>query len=156
MSVDLWQLYIAIIGLGLAFVGLPLLIVQLRDVSRSVQSGAHAALYNQGADLRAHLVQYPHLRKYFFDGVEIDPPHEDYDRVVTIAELFLNHLEHIAVLGDSFGRENRPALVRFCRLALERSPILRQHLTRNPASYSDALHRLAGQPPPVSNLPSHV
>jgi hypothetical protein len=156
MSVDLWQLYIAIIGLGLAFVGLPLLFVQLRDVSRSVQSGAHAALHSQGADFRAHLVQYPHLRKYFFDGVEIDPQHEDYDRVVTIAELFLNHLEHIAVLGDSFGRHNRPALERSCRLALEQSPILRQHLLRNPASYSDALHRLAGQTATVSNLPSHA
>jgi hypothetical protein len=67
------------------------------------------------------------------------PQHEEFDRVVTIAELFLNHLEHIAVLGDAFGKENRPALDRFCRLALGRSPILRQHLARNPASYSDSL-----------------
>jgi hypothetical protein len=141
------QVYVSIGALMLALVGVPLLYLQLRDVKRSVQSGAHASLYSQGADFRAHLVQYPHLRKYFFDGEEITPQHEEFDRVVTLAELFLNHLEHIAVLGDSFGKQNRPALDRFCRLALQRSPILRQHLAQNPMSYSDALHAFAPQSP---------
>lgn len=141
MSVDLLQVYIGIAGLGLAAIGLPLLFVQLRNVNRSIQSGAHAALYSQGADFRAHLVQYPELRRYFFDGAEITPEHEDFDRVVTVSELFLNHLEHIAVLGDSFGKRNRPALDRFCKVSLARSPILRQHLAQNPMSYSDSLRR---------------
>jgi len=145
MSADIVQVYIAIAGLALALVGLPLLFVQLRDVKRSVRSGAHAALYSQGADFRAHLVQFPHLRKFFFDGAEITEDHEEFHRVVTIAELFLNHLEHIAVLGDSFGNENRPALDRFCRVALERSPILRQHLSRNRTSYSDSLQRFSSE-----------
>src|SRR5690606_7375402 len=111
----------------------------------SVQSSAHAALYAQGADFRAHLIEYPHLRKYFFDGAVIGRDHEDYDRAVTIAELFLNHLEHIAVLGDSFGQENRPGLDRFCTVALQRSPILRTHLEQNRSSYSDSLERFLGQ-----------
>lgn len=141
MSAQMLEVYIGLAGLILALVGLPFLFVQLRDVKRSVQSGAHAALYAQGADLRGHLVEYPELRQYFFDGAEIAPGDEAYSRVLTIAELFLNHLEHIAVLGDSFGRQNRPALDRFCRTALERSPILRQHLARNRASYSESLQR---------------
>jgi hypothetical protein len=141
MSAELLQVYIGVLGLLLALVGLPLLFAQLRDLKRSVQSSAHAALYAQGADFRAHLIDYPHLRKYFFDAADIAPEHEDYDRVVTIAELFLNHLEHIAVLGDSFGQENRPGLDRFCTVALERSPILRKHLEENRSSYSDSLQR---------------
>ena len=153
MSAELLQVYIGLLGLILALVGLPLLFAQLRDLKRSVQSSAHAALYAQGADFRAHLIEYPHLRKYFFGAADITPEHEDYDRVVTIAELFLNHLEHIAVLGDSFGRENRPGLDRFCTVALERSPILRKHLEQNRSSYSDSLQRFlplarpSGQPP---------
>lgn len=87
MSPDMLQVYVSISGLTLALVGIPLLFVQLRDVKRCVQSGAHAALYSQGADFRAHLVQHPHLRKYFFDNVEITPQNEEYDRVVTMAEL---------------------------------------------------------------------
>lgn len=147
MHADSLQIYLGVAGLLLAGIGVPLLVMQLRDLKRSVQSGAHAALYAQGADFRAHLVAFPHFRKYFFDGVAIDPEHEDYDRVVTIAELFLNHLEHIAVLGDSFGRQNRPALDRFCTRALERSPVLRLHLVRNRESYSCELQRFLPKQP---------
>jgi hypothetical protein len=141
MSAEMLQVCVSVGGLILALVGVPLLFVQLRDVQRSVLSGAPAALYAQGADFRAHLVLYPHLRKYFFDGEEIEAQHEEFDRVVTLAELLLNHLEHIAVLGDSFGKANRPALGRFCRVSLERSPIARQHLAVNRPSYSDSLLR---------------
>lgn len=152
MTTETLQLLVSIGGLLLAAVGLPLLYMQLRDVQRSLRSTAHAAIYHQAADVRAHLVEHPRLRKYFFDDVEINPEHEDYERVVTIAELFLNYLEHIAVLGDSFGAKNRPALNRFSRIAIERSPILQQHLAENRESYSDALHRIVGKRPSQSQL----
>lgn len=138
MSIEVLQVLLSVSGLIIATVGLPLLYFQLRDVKRSLRSATHAAIYDQAAGFRGHLIQYPHLRKYFFDGSEITPEHHDYNRVVTLAEIFLNYLEHIAVLGDNFGSENRPALDRFSRTALEKSPILRRHLAENRASYSDA------------------
>src|SRR5262245_10316951 len=92
MPKDSIQLIVSMAGLLLAVVGLPILYVQLRELQRSVRSSAHSALYTQSSDFRAHLVKYPHLRKYFFDGAEISRGHEDYDRVVTIAELFLNKI----------------------------------------------------------------
>jgi hypothetical protein len=140
-AAETWQ---AVAGLGTmvaAVVGLYFLIVELRALQRSVQGSAHAAIYAQAADFRAHLVERPHLRKYFFDGAELEADHAEYDRVVTIAELFLNYLEYIAVMGDAFGKQNRAALDRFTRASLERSPVLRQRLRANPAGYSDALHR---------------
>jgi len=133
------QIFVSLAGLLLALVGLPILFVQLRELQRSVRSSAHAALYMQSAEVRAHLVAYPHLRKYFFDGAEISKGHEEYDRVVTIAELYLNTLEHIAVTTESFGRDNEPALERFVRHTLERSPIMRHRLADNTADYSHAL-----------------
>ena len=142
MSAEVLQVVVSIAGLIITAAGIALVYFQLRDVQKSIRNATHAAMYDQAAGFRAHLVQYPHLRKYFFDGADITPEHEEYARVVTIAELFLNYLEDIAVLGDSFGKENRPALSRFSRVALERSPILRQHLTANRAAYSDALHRV--------------
>jgi len=69
MTTEMLQVFISSGGLLLAAVGLPLLYLQLRDVQRSLRSTAHAAIYQQAADLRAHLVQYPRLRKYFFDTV---------------------------------------------------------------------------------------
>ncbi|MGH8249788.1 MAG: hypothetical protein ACREVI_03660 [Steroidobacteraceae bacterium] len=140
-TIEILQLSLSLIGVLIAVIGLPLLYMQLRGLKKSVLSATHAAMYHQAAEFRAHLIQYPHLRKYFFDGWEIAPEDEDYSRVVTLAEVFLNYLEHIAVLGNSFGSENRPALDRFSQVAFERSPILRQHLALNRASYSDTLQR---------------
>jgi hypothetical protein len=141
MATENPQLIVSIIGLLIAAVGLPLLYMQLSGLRKSILTATHAAMYQQAAEFRAHLIQYPHLRKYFFDGWEIEPEDAEYARVVTLAEIFLNYLEHIAVLGDSFGMQNRPALDRFTQVAFERSPILRQHLSQNQASYSDSLHR---------------
>jgi len=141
MSVENLQLILSVIGILIAGIGLPLLYMQLRGLRKSILTATHAAMYHQAAEFRAHLIEYPHLRKYFFDGWEIAPEDQDYARVITLAEIFLNYLEHIAVLGDSFGMHNRPALDRFTLVAFERSPILRQHLSRNKASYSDTLHR---------------
>ena len=141
MTHETLQLTLSIAGLLIAAIGLPLIYMQLRGLQKSILTATHAAMYQQAADFRAHLIQYPHLRKYFFDGWEIAPEDEEYSRVITLAEIFLNYLEHIAVLGDSFGMQNRPALDRFSQVAFEKSPILRQHLTQNRASYSDTLHR---------------
>jgi len=136
------QAYAAVAGVAVAVIGFVVVALQLRQFERSVRSSAHAAMYAQGADFRSHLVTYPHLRRYFFDGADIGPDHEEYSRVVTIAELFLNHLEHIAVMADSFGRRNRAALEGFVRGALEGSPIMRRRLAENPSAYSPALMRL--------------
>jgi hypothetical protein len=141
MTHETLQLTLSIAGLLIAAIGLPLIYMQLRGLQKSILTATHAAMYQQAAEFRAHLIQFPHLRKYFFDGWEIAPEDEEYSRVVTLAEIFLNYLEHIAVLGDSFGMQNRPALDRFSQVAFEKSPILRQHLTQNRASYSDTLHR---------------
>lgn len=42
MSAEMLQVYVSIAGMILALIGVPLLFVQLRDVQRSVRSGAHA------------------------------------------------------------------------------------------------------------------
>lgn len=139
MAAETIQTVVAVAGLVLALVGLPALFLQVRDLRQSIQSQAHAAMYAQSADFRSHLVQFPHLRRYLFDGVEIRPDHADHDRVATLAEIFLNCLEHVAVMGDSFGRHNRAALDRFCRTSLANGPILRQRLLENRDAYSGAL-----------------
>lgn len=141
MSSESLQAYVSLAGLILAVVGLPILILQIRAIQRSIRSSAHAAIYAQAADFRSHLVDHPHLRKYFFEGVAIEPDDPEYDRVVTIAELFLNEIEHIAVMSDTFGSGNRPALERFARNALESSPIMRRRLSENRVAYSDVFDR---------------
>ncbi len=137
------QTILSIVGVLIAAIGIPILYFQLRDMKASVRSSAHTAIYGQAETFRGYLIQYPHLRKYFFENVEIEADNKDYNRVISIAEIYLNYLEQIAVLKDSFGKENIDSLKRFTKTALEKSPILRQHLRSNAPLYSDALHRMA-------------
>lgn len=139
------QAFAALGGVAVAAVGLVFVILQLKRLEQSVRLGAHAAMYDRGADFRAHLVAYPHLRKYFFDGEPAESDHPDYDRALTIAELYLNYLEHVAVTVDSFGRRNRTALDGFIADALAKSPILRRRLAEHPKGYNRALLRYAGE-----------
>ncbi len=138
--------YAAAAGALVATVGVVIVVLQLRNLERSVSSAAHAAIYARAAEFRAHLIAHPHLRKYFFDGVEIAADHDDHDRAATIAELYLNYLEHIAVTADSLGRRNRPALDRFIAGAFANAPILRDRVADQSWGYSEALIRRAARP----------
>ena len=145
MSIEIAQLLISLIGVLIAIVGIPLLYFQLRDLRQSLQVAAHSATYEQAAAFRAHLVEYPHLRKFFFGGVVLAADNPDYDRAISIAETFLNYLEYIAVLKDNFGKENDPALDSFIRTTLAGSPLLHHHLAGHPKLYSDKLLRFLPQ-----------
>lgn len=134
------QILLTAISVLIAAIGIPILYLQLRDLKLSVRSSVHAAIYGQAETLRGYLVQYPHLRKYFFENKNIEPNHKEYDRVLSIAEIYLNYLEHIIVLQDGFGKKNVASLTRFVQSAFEQSPILKQHLDNNAPLYSDALH----------------
>ena len=149
MTIETAQLFISLCGLVIATVGIPLLYFQLRDLRHSSQIAAHSATYEQAAAFRAHLVEYPHLRKYFFDGAVIQADSADYDRAISIAEVFLNYLEYIAVLKENFGKENDPALESFIRTALAGSPLLRTHLKAHPGLYSNKLLQFIATNPAV-------
>lgn len=131
-----------ILGILVTAIGIPILYLQLRDLKASLRSSTHASIYTQAEAIRGHLIQYPELRKYFFDNVAILPTDKDYSRVVSIAEVYLNYLEQIAVLKNSFGKENLDSLRLFTTAALEKSPILKQHLNENKNLYSKALHQM--------------
>ncbi len=141
MSIETAQLLISLCGLVIAVIGIPLLYFQLRDLRHSSQIAAHSATYEQAAAFRAHLVEYPHLRRFFFAGEVMAPDSSDYDRAASIAEVFLNYLEYVAVLKDRFGKDNDPALETFIRSALDRSPLLRHHLAGHADLYSEKLLR---------------
>lgn len=139
------QILLTVINVLIAAIGIPILYLQLRDLKASVRSTAHASIYSQAEALRGYLVQYPHLRTYFFDNEKIVFENEEYNRVVSIAEVYLNYLEQIAILQNSLGKDNIVSLKRFIIAAFEKSPILREHLNNNAPFYSDALHNILRQ-----------
>ncbi|GJL90801.1 hypothetical protein [Hyphococcus sp.] len=143
INTETLEAYVAAGGLAVTIVGFAFIIVQIRQIERSVRSGAQAAIYTQAADFRSHLVAYPELRPLFFDGADIDQTHPDFSRALTLAELFLNYLEQIAVQGGNFDGGDRRAWESFVRLTLAASPIMKRRLEENKSAYSVHLRKLA-------------
>ncbi|WP_268036260.1 cupin domain-containing protein [Algoriphagus sp. PAP.12] len=137
------------LGILVTAVGIPILYLQLRDLKASLRSSTHASIYSQAESIRGYLIEYPELRKYFFDNCLINQENKDYNRVLSIAEVYLNYLEQIAVLRKSLGEENLTSLKLFLDTALSKSPILKQHLRENASLYSQALHEMVKNP--ISN-----
>ena len=130
------EAYAAITGVIITAIGLIFVIFQLRELKRSVQSAAHAAIYERAAEFRSHLVEYPQLRKYFFGNADIEQGDENYDRVLSIAEMYLNYLEQIFLTNDSLGKRNLESLERFIAAALNESPVMRRSLAKKGDAYS--------------------
>lgn len=128
--------YAAIAGVVITALGLVFVIFQLRELKLSVRSAAHASIYERAAEFRSHLVEYPQLRKYFFEEAAIDESDENYNRVLSIAEMYLNYLEQIFLTNESLGRQNLESIDRFITAALGRSPILQRSLTERSEAYS--------------------
>jgi len=139
MDPETIRVAVDISGLAITLAGFIFVIMQIRRLGQSIRTTAHAAIYSQAADFRTHLMTYPELRKYFFDGADIETGHPDYERAATLSELFLNYLEHLSVQKSHFAGTDGTAWFKFAGQSLERSPISRRRLQENKAAYSPKL-----------------
>lgn len=130
-------------GIALQLLALIVVIYQLSRLNLSIRISAQAAVYQQATDARAFLVQYPELRKYFFDGVVADPGSEDYSRAKTVGEMFLNYMEHLILQRGSLRSSDWTAWQNFARKTLCNSPILREVLAEQPDAYCEELVKLS-------------
>tara|TARA_R100000365_G_C2743786_1_gene72541 strand:- start:1742 stop:2227 length:486 start_codon:yes stop_codon:yes gene_type:complete len=138
-NTELVGIAVDISGLAITLAGFIFIVIQIRRLGQSIRTTAHAAIYSQAADFRTHLMAYPELRKYFFDGVDIERGHPDFERAITLSECFLNYLEHLAVQKSHFAGADGDAWTEFASRSLERSPITKRRLKNNDANYSPKL-----------------
>ena len=66
---------------------------------------------------------------------------------MTLSEVFLNYLEHLAVQKSHFAGSDRDAWIKFAGLALANSPVTKRRLRKNGANYSPALLELLDDEP---------
>lgn len=126
-------------GIFLQLIGLIIVIIQLKNVNTSIRVSAQAALYQQSSSVRSALIEHPSLRKYFFDGEKIGAESGEYDRVKTIAEMFLNYLEHLVIKQESLRAADFSAWNKFVYRTISASPIMQEILKEKPEFYSEDL-----------------
>lgn len=149
--IAVFQAVVTTAGVIIAYVGLRNVYRQLKGLRMSVRREVESRLYSQNAHARELLVQYPDLRKYIFGGVPIAAEHEDYERVRSIAEIYLNYLEHLMVEQESLEIDNLETWKSTATDVLSRSPIMQKNLCEHPAWYAKALQEVRPNVPPLGN-----
>ncbi|MEJ2344300.1 MAG: hypothetical protein P8076_01380 [Gammaproteobacteria bacterium] len=128
-----------VVGILLQIAGFAVLIYQLAQLNKSIRVSAQTALYQQSSSIRSILVERPELRKYLFDGQPVGPESEDYQRAQTVAEMFLNYLEHLMIQQENLRTGDWEAWNRFVSETLAGSPLMQEILRDRPDFYSDDL-----------------
>ena len=136
---------VELVAIALQLLALVAVIYQLSRLNLSIRISAQAAVYQQATDARAFLVQHPKLRKYFFEGRTPHPKSEDYSRAKTIAEMFLNYMEHLILQKGSLRPSDWEAWQKFAKKTLRNSPIMCEMLTKQENTYCKELVDLYNQ-----------
>ncbi len=145
MWTDIVQAIASVGSLTIAVIGFAFVIVQIRQLKNAIQSDTHSKLYSEDFEWVKILLEYPQLRPYFYDDQDITSDHQDYSRVLGIAELICTHFEHAVLQMENLPTHIVPRWHQYIRSLYNRSPIVRRHLKENEGWYSDRLMSILSQ-----------
>ncbi len=140
------------LALAVAGVGFYIVYKQLNKLNVALQSEAQSELYSQSGVVRKLIVQYPELRKYFFnegkDGIKIQKENneDEYARVRTLAELYLNYFEHFVIQSQNLREKDWNAWKNTLLDIYDGSPIIQDVFLNKPQWYCKDLHKLLSGP----------
>jgi hypothetical protein len=127
-----------------SIVGFIVIIIQLRQVKRSLQSDAHSKLYTHYLEMTKVFLQKPQLRAYFYEGKTLDQstPHHGGLRqeIDLMCEINLSLFEHAVVQkhnlpGDSWDN----CWKAYVQERYRSSPELKRFFAANRSWYAQAL-----------------
>ncbi|WP_420598736.1 hypothetical protein [Neptuniibacter sp.] len=115
-------------GLVVSVAGFIVIIIQLTNLDRSLKSSARGSIYDMASRIKEVFLSKPHLRKYFFDGIEISPEEELYDEVMSVADYYCLYLEQITTQKENIDNEERDSWLKYAHDIYHNSPVLREYL----------------------------
>ena len=128
---------ISIITTLVAIAGFIGLIIQLKNLQKGLNSDARGSIYDMSSKLKETFIEYPHLRKYFFNNIEIDPNSQNFDRVCAIADFYCLYLEQMSTQLDSIEKNHKRAWIKYIVDSIDNSPAIRTHINSNKGFYSE-------------------
>lgn len=127
-------------GLMVAVVSVTLVYGQLKQLVWALSNDAQARLFQQNAEIRQIIAMEPRLRKYFFNDEPVARNDELYPKVRTVAEMYANYLEHLAVLQPALKTGEPGPWSKVIWDIYDSSPIIRETLREKPHWYCAKLH----------------
>ena len=99
LSTSDWIFLAGVIVNGLAFVGVIVSLLLLRAQGLTQRDATLSVAYQnmaaQMSDLARFLGDNPELRPYFFGNKELPASHGDRDRVLAVAEMYVNFMDNV-------------------------------------------------------------
>lgn len=111
-----------------------------------------ASIYNGVTGLSSFyrvFVDYPGLRKYFYDGAPVPSDQEELDRVIPLAEMLADTIDSVLRTIYRFGeQEDHSDWTTYTEYMLDRSPTLKSLVLEHPVWWPD-IARLLQEDRPV-------
>jgi hypothetical protein len=95
-------------SLAVSIIGFAVLLYQLRQLRRSVQSDTHSKLYTEDYSVVHLFLAEPELRPFFYDDVPVNENDANSGEATVVAELLCSHFEHIILQRPNLPKDIRP------------------------------------------------
>ena len=127
-----------------SIVGFVVIIYQIRQLQRAIQSDTHNKLYTHYLEVTKLLLQKPQLRPYFYGGKVLDktvPDQADIRQEIEVmCEVFLSLFEHAVVQKNNLpGDSWQNCWKAYVLERYKNSPVLVTFFTANQAWYAKTL-----------------
>lgn len=132
--------------------GLILILYQVVQLRKTLETSAANAIYDEAARFRTQLMHWPDVRPFVAEGRALAGTEDAVlvSRVRTASEMLLNYLEKIEVHRESLnGRESR-IWRQYVRDSLAEAPAAQDIVNDRPAHYAGALPEIAQEVSPES------
>jgi hypothetical protein len=120
-------------------VGFLLLRRQIQQVDSSTRGETYGELYGQQHSITQFFINNLQLRPYFYDNQEISSADADFAKIMAVAEMVADFLEHIYLQLPNLPEDVREGWESYMVRIYGNSPALRLHCEDNASWYSDEL-----------------
>lgn len=128
---DGMQAICSLLGVLVTVIGFIYVIKQLNSAKKANQIATYENLYARMHDIHKFFFEHPGYRDYFYHSKRIDPGHDDYQKVMTVAEMFADFLQQVKLQSDLMPKKTANGWINYAHSVLRRSPVLREFLVRN-------------------------
>src|SRR5271163_1397506 len=124
---EIVQALAAVVTAVIALAGIAFVVLQLRQVDRSVRSATQERLTSESFEIITFLASIPGSYAYFYEGKSIPSGEPNEERLRYAAEMILNFMEHLVLQKDNL-RDDWPVWKDFILYTFHSAPSVRATL----------------------------
>ncbi|HRH85115.1 MAG TPA: hypothetical protein PK210_12830 [Bacteroidia bacterium] len=121
----------SIVVAGTSVIGFVFLIFQLRQISTSIKSQNHAAIYQTSVELNKILLDNPKYIPYFFENKEMDEDDQDFKKLQLAATIATDFYEYVFTEKNNMDINMRNSWIEYIQEAYANCVYIRLHINQN-------------------------